>query len=82
MRENRLALCATPGRRCRMTRGRIRPEGAYYHPQLNEFVLPYEAVRSAASPEAALAEFVDSTYSCAASLADWDRAALEHQLPG
>ena len=55
----------------------IQPEGAYYHPQLNEFVLPYETVRVAASPEAALAAFVDTTYSQAATLADWDRAALE-----
>jgi hypothetical protein len=55
----------------------IRPDGAYYHPDLREFVLPYEAVRTAPSPEAALAAFVDSTYEQAATLANWDRQALE-----
>ena len=55
----------------------VRPDGAYYHPQLNEFILPYEAVRTASSPEAAIAAFIDSTYSHAATLAGWDRAALE-----
>jgi uncharacterized protein DUF5996 len=55
----------------------IQPEGAFYHPELNEFILPYEAVRRAASPEAAIAAFVDSTYTQAATLGGWDRAALE-----
>jgi hypothetical protein len=55
----------------------IRPEGAFYHAELNEFILPYEAVRTAASPEAAIAAFVDSTYAQAATLGGWDRPALE-----
>ena len=55
----------------------VEPAGAFYHQELGEFVLPYEAVRTAPSPEAALAAFVDSTYDRAASLAGWDRAALE-----
>jgi hypothetical protein len=53
------------------------PDGAYYHPDLKEFILPYEAVRTAPAPDAAIAAFVDSTYSHGASLAGWDRAALE-----
>lgn len=56
---------------------RVRPDGAYYHGELGEFILPYEAVRSTASPESAIAEFIDSTYDAAATLAHWDRAALE-----
>jgi hypothetical protein len=56
---------------------RVRPAAAYYHRDLGEFILPYEAVRTAASPEQALAEFVDSTYDAAARLAGWDRGALE-----
>lgn len=56
---------------------RVRPAAAYYHPQMGEFILPYEAVRTASSPEAAIAEFVSSTYESAATLAGWDRAALE-----
>lgn len=60
----------------------IQPEGAYYHPELREFILPYEAVRTAASPDAAIAAFVDSTYERAATLAAWDRHALERRVPG
>ena len=56
---------------------RVRPDAAYYHRELNEFVLPYEAVRTAASPDAALSAFLDSTYEQAATLAGWDRVALE-----
>ena len=61
---------------------KIHPEGAYYHPELNEFVLPYDAVRTAPFPEAALAGFVDSTYGQAATLAGWDRSALEGPARG
>ena len=56
---------------------RVRPEAAYYHRELKEFILPYDAVRTAGSPDAAIAEFIDSTSAAAASLAGWDRAALE-----
>ncbi len=56
---------------------RVRPEAAFYHPQLREFILPYEAVRRSRTPEADLRAFVDSTYAAAADLAKWDRAALE-----
>jgi hypothetical protein len=55
------------------------PQGAYYHETLGEFVLPYEAVRQADSPETALRAFLDSTYEAAAELGNWDRAALERQ---
>jgi hypothetical protein len=58
---------------------RVRPDAAYYHRELGEFILPYEAVRTASSPDDALVEFVDSTYAEAASLAKWDRTALERQ---
>ena len=55
----------------------IEPSAAYYHPSLGEFILPYEAVRNAAEPAAAIRAFIDSTYDRAASLGGWDRAALE-----
>jgi hypothetical protein len=55
----------------------IRPAGAGYHAELREFILPYEVVRTSASPEAAIAEFIDTTYDRAATLAGWDRPALE-----
>jgi hypothetical protein len=56
---------------------RVRPDAAYYHRELGEFILPYEAVRTASSPDAALVEFVDTTYAQASALAGWDRASLE-----
>jgi hypothetical protein len=59
----------------------VLPDGAFYHPELNEFILPYEAVRTTASPEAAIAAFVDSTYTHGATLAGWDRPALERPAP-
>jgi hypothetical protein len=55
----------------------VQPDGAYYHPEMNEFVLPYEAVRTAGSPDAAIEAFIASTYDRAATLGNWDRAALE-----
>jgi hypothetical protein len=56
---------------------RVEPAAAYYHRELGEFILPYEAVRSASDPDRALIDFVDSTYDRAASLGNWDRPALE-----
>ena len=44
---------------------------------LGEFLLPYEAVRTAANPDAALRDFLYSTYAAAADAAGWDRAALD-----
>jgi hypothetical protein len=56
---------------------KVQPDAAYFHQQLGEFILPYEAVRTASSPEATVLEFIASTYEQAANLAKWDRAALE-----
>jgi hypothetical protein len=56
---------------------KVRPDAAYFHKELGEFILPYEAVRTAASPEAAVRAFVESTYQQGANLARWDRQALE-----
>ena len=56
---------------------KVRPQAAYYHPQLKEFLLMYDDVRAAASPKAALMEFLRSTYDAAANLGKWDRKALE-----
>ena len=62
---------------------KVRPDAAFFHPELGEFILPYEAVRNAASPEAAIRAFVNSTYEAGANLAQWDRAALErHEATG
>jgi hypothetical protein len=42
-----------------------------------EFILPYDAVRTAGEPDQALLEFLQSTYEAAADTAKWDREALE-----
>ncbi len=57
----------------------VRPAAAFYHGELGEFILPYEAVRTAGAPDGALREFIDTTYTGAATLAQWDRPALERQ---
>ena len=57
----------------------VRPEAAFYHPELGEFILPYEAVRGAADPARELMGFLQSTYDAAADLAKWDRLALERE---
>jgi len=59
----------------------VGPGGAFWSEELGEFLLPYEDVRRAASPDEPLLEFLQSTYDAAADLAAWDRAALERRLP-
>jgi len=60
---------------------KVRPDSAFYHPQLKEFVLPYEKMRTAPDPDQTLLEFAQSTYDAAASLAKWDREALIENKP-
>jgi Family of unknown function (DUF5996) len=61
---------------------KAKPTAAGYNPQLKEFVLPYEEVRKAESPDAALLEFARSTYEAASTLGNWDRAGLTEVKPG
>ena len=55
----------------------VRPAGTYYDQGLGQFILPYDAIRLAPSPDADLLDYLDSTYAAAADLGHWDRAALE-----
>lgn len=55
----------------------VRPAGAFYSKDLGEFILPYDEVRTAASPDEVLLEFAQSTYEAAADLGRWDREGLE-----
>src|SRR5215471_1396662 len=57
----------------------VAPEGAYYSRELGEFLLPYDLVRNAPSPERALLDFLQTTYDAAADSGRWDRAALERK---
>jgi len=56
---------------------KIRPDAGYYHDVMHEWILPYEAVRTAADPDALALDFFQSTYETAASLGGWERASLE-----
>ena len=60
---------------------KIKPEAASYNPQLKEFILPYDVVREAGSPDEVLLDFAQSTYDAASTLGKWDRAALEEKKP-
>jgi hypothetical protein len=55
----------------------IAPAEARFDSNFGEFILPYEAMRLSVDPDAALLEFLQSTYEAAANCAQWDRAALE-----
>ena len=56
---------------------RVGPAASFYSRDFNEFLLPYEAVRTAPSPRDALMEFLQTTYEAGASLGGWNRAELE-----
>jgi hypothetical protein len=58
----------------------VKPDAAFFSKELGEFILPYEAVRTATDPDAMLLQFLQSTYEAAANLGKWDRAALECSL--
>ncbi len=60
---------------------KIQPDAAFYEPKLREFILPYDAVRTAESPDAVLLDFAQSTYDAASKLGKWDREALEEKKP-
>jgi hypothetical protein len=59
----------------------VRPDAASYNAQLREFILPYDAVRTADSPDDVLLDFAQSAYDAASKLGKWDRAALEEVKP-
>jgi hypothetical protein len=56
---------------------RVKPEAAFFSEAVGEFILPYDAVRTADDPDKALFDFLQSTYEAAADAAKWDREALE-----
>ena len=58
----------------------VKPPAAFFSSDLGEFVLPYDAVRTADDPDRAVLDFLQSTYEAAAIAAKWDREALECPL--
>jgi hypothetical protein len=55
----------------------IQPRQAFYSKSMSEFILLYDDVRESDSPGDTLMQFLESTYEAGATLANWDRAALE-----
>jgi len=55
----------------------VDPQAAFYSNDFKEFILPYDAVREAASPDDTLLAFLQTTYEAAANLGQWDRVQLE-----
>ena len=62
-----------------MPQARVEPEAAFWSAEMRELILPYDAVRTTADPEAALLTFLESSYVAGAELAGWDRERLEYQ---
>lgn len=56
---------------------KLTPKEAFYHQDLREFILPYEAVRTSENPADTLLGFMDSSYRAAANFGAWDRDILE-----
>ncbi|WP_445365919.1 DUF5996 family protein [Microbulbifer sp. ANSA001] len=56
---------------------KVKPASAFYSEKLGEFILSYDEVRNASSPDELLLEFLQSTYEAAANSAAWDRNVLE-----
>ncbi len=61
----------------RFAEARVEPDAAFYSRDLREFLLPYDAVRLAPSPDETLLRFLQTTYEAAADLGGWDRRSLE-----
>jgi hypothetical protein len=59
----------------------VRPDSAYYDDGLKQFILPYEAVRTAANPDADVLAFLQTSYEACADRAGWARGALERMTP-
>jgi len=59
----------------------IAPGTASWSAAIKEWVLPYDAVRAAADPEAEIRAFLDALYANCAKYAGWDRAALSYDAP-
>ena len=58
----------------------VKPAAATWSPDLGEFILPYDDVRKAVSPDEVLLEFLESTYAAACRTGDWKRSELEREF--
>jgi hypothetical protein len=58
----------------------VKPQAAFYHSGIREFLLMYDDVRKAKSPREDLLDFLESTYQAGARLGRWD--SLERRAAG
>src|SRR5207237_7845374 len=65
----------------RFSGAKVQPDAAFYEAKLREFILPYDAVRTAEKPDQVLLDFAQSVYDATSKLGKWDRAALEEKKP-
>ena len=56
---------------------KVLPKEAFYNPEMGEFFLKYEDVRSSVDPEKTLYEFLQTTYDAACNTSKWNRDKLE-----
>ncbi len=59
----------------------VEPKSASFNAKMGEFILLYDDVRTASSPEETLLTFFQSTYEASATLAGWNRTTLEGNVP-
>ena len=59
------------------SQAKLQPPATFFSNELGEFILPYDEVRRAASPDETLLTFLQSSYEAAADYGNWDRTALE-----
>ena len=64
----------------RFAEQKIRPEQAFYSPELGEFLLKYRDVVASKNPDETLMDFLNSTYQAAAITGNWNRLKLEKEL--
>jgi hypothetical protein len=62
-----------------LAQAHVLPSETFYNQEMKEFFLLYEDVRKSSAPEQTLMDFLQSTYEAGATLAGWDRAALEQK---
>ncbi|MEM8816693.1 MAG: DUF5996 family protein [Pseudomonadota bacterium] len=62
--------------------GAVEPADAYWSKELGEYVLPYDSVRNAASPDDCLLDFLETTYALASDKGGWPRAEIERPPGG
>ena len=60
---------------------KVQPPEVYYESKLREYILPYDAVRTAEKSDEVLLDFAQSAYDAASKLGKWDRDALEEKKP-